>query len=97
MEDPIFKLVLTVNSTSGGPWIHVYDLPRDQRQRNEIVGEIANKIPILNEPTGIIFLRNPSAVYNVSNIVRFGWALSGPPQQQVTDEVERQLGLNIPR
>ncbi len=96
MQQPSATLVITVNTTSGGPWQHVYLLPEDRGLRDEIVSDINKKIALLEQSTGIIFLPNPSAVYNVSNIVRFGWSLTSPSQRDV-DEVERQLGLNIPR
>ncbi len=96
MQQQYVRLVITVTSTNGGPWQHVYVLPEDLRQRDEIVNEINKKIALLDQSTGVIYLPNPSAVYSVKNIVRFGWTLSHPSQQEA-DEVERQLGLNIPR
>ena len=96
MTEENARLVLTVNSTFGGPWQHIYVLPGDPEERNSIVKEIGNKLTFLGQSTGVIFLENPSAVYSVSKIVRFGWTLIDP-SMLVAGEVERQLGLNIPR
>ena len=43
MQQQYVRLVITVTSTNGGPWQHVYVLPEDLRQRDEIVNEINKK------------------------------------------------------
>ena len=91
-------LEVTVVTSDGKVWGHRYPLPADTNGRRAVVEGLSRKIPVLNQPAGIIFLENPSAVYTVPNILRFSWHVSGPTAESVElRELEKEIGLNIDR